>query len=168
MKELLAVSLAKADSAVVRSDDHRAYPAAMIEVGCRIRHEVTPARELRNAQNPLFEINRLDNWIRHCSSNHKRETIAWSKRRQASAERLAILLVDRNYRKPARVKSRASPSAAMLKGIQKKRLTIAEILQKRLFASLIRLPTRWRAYYERTVRTRAMPVNRRHELVYAF
>ena len=168
MRELLSVSLANASSAVVRSDDHRAYPPAIAEVACQIQHEVTSSQERRDAKNPLFEINRLDNWIRHCSSNHKRETIAWSKRRQASAERLAILLVDRNYRKPARVKSRSSPTAAMLKGIEKKRLRAIDVLRKRLFPSLITLPARWRAYYERKVRTRSLQVNRCHELTYAF
>jgi len=32
----------------------------------------------------------LDLWLRHGSANHKRETIAWSKRRQRAMERLAV------------------------------------------------------------------------------
>ena len=47
----------------------------------------------RTPQNPLFLANVLDLLIRHNGSNHKRETIAFSKRRQSAAERLAVLQV---------------------------------------------------------------------------
>jgi hypothetical protein len=45
--------------------------------------------------------------IRHCQSGHKRETIAFAKRRAASAERLAIFVVWRNYMKGRREKNGA-------------------------------------------------------------
>ena len=97
--ELLRTALARETSVTIRSDDHRSYPRAFRGLTCRIRHEITPSRERRDADNPLFEINLLDLLIRHSQANHKRETIAWSKRRQGSAERLAALLVWRNYMK---------------------------------------------------------------------
>ena len=165
--ELLQTTLVKARDAVVRSDDHRAYPRAMRSVACRIRHEITPGREHRDARNALFEVNLLDGWIRHSSSNHKRETIAWSKRRQAAAERLAILLVHRNYMRSRREQRRHGPSPGMLRGVVDKRLDVRDVLEKRLFPSRIALPPRWRLYYRREIRTRALPVNRTHDLKYA-
>jgi hypothetical protein len=168
MLELLSVTLAKTSTAVVRSDEHRSYPWAVERTECQIVHEVTSSQKQRDAKNPLFVINRADNWIRHSSSNHKRETIAWSKRRCGSAERLAILLVHWNYVKGSREKIRGSPTAAMLKGLCSKRLQVSELLQERLFRSRIELPPSWSLYYDRAVKTRALGVNRRHALRYAY
>jgi transposase-like protein len=168
MLELLSVTLAKASTAVVRSDDHRSYPWAIRRTECQIVHEVTSSQQLRDARNPLFMVNRVDNWIRHSSSNHKRETIAWSKRRSSSSERLAVLLVHWNYVKSSREKIRGSPTAAMLKGVIGKPLTWLELLRERLFRSRIELPRSWSRYYDRVVETRALQVNRRHELTYAY
>ena len=166
--ELLQVTLAGTETAVVRSDDHPAYPRALAAIACRIRHEVTPGKQHRDSRNDLFEVNLLDGWIRHSSANHKRETIAYSKRRQASAERLAILLVHRNYMRSRRERSRDGPTPGMLCGLVDHRLSVGEVLQTRRFASRIELPPRWRQYYRREIRTRALAVNRRHDLKYAF
>jgi len=168
VSELLQVTLAKTESAVVYSDDHRAYPPAIRQLGCRIHHEVTPGREHRDARNSLFEVNLLDDWIRHSSSNHKRQTIAPSKRRQASSEKLAILLVHRNYMRSRREKVRDGPTPAMLKGLTDRQLSIEEVLGERLFPGRIPMPARWRQYYRREIRTRALAVNRRHDLKYAY
>jgi hypothetical protein len=45
---------------------------------------------------------------------------------------------------------------------------VDEILGQRLFPDRIGLPPRWREYYERTIETRVLAVNRRHALKYAF
>jgi len=42
-----------------------------------------------------------------------------------------------------------------------------EILKERIFRSQVELPDRWSEYYDRAVWTRALPVNRKHELTYA-
>ena len=99
---LLETVLRNAESATVRSDDHRAYPGALRRLRCRVRHEVTSSRQRRDKRNPLFEVNLVDLMLRHCGANHKRETLAWSKRRQGSAERLAVFLVWWNEMKPRR------------------------------------------------------------------
>jgi len=152
---------------VVHSDEHRAYPPAIRAVPCRIRHTTTNSKRRRTGQNPLFPVNELDLLIRHSQSNHKRETIAFSKRRQASAERLSILQVWRNYIKWHREK-KPGQTPAMLKGLLSERLTIGDLLGKRLFPGRIALPPRWREYYRRTVRTRTLATNRVHDLDYAF
>ena len=167
MGELLRVSLSQATEATIFSDEHTSYPAALRTLSCLVRHEVTSSKKPRTAQNPLFVINELDLLIRHSQANHKRETIAFSHRRQASAERLAILLVWRNYMKWRREK-KPGVTAAMLKGLCSERLQLAQILQKRLFPGCIRLPPRWQQYYQRTITTREFSHNRSHGLLYAY
>ena len=167
MQELLEVSLRKADQALVHSDDHRSYPPAIRAVTCRIRHTVTSSKRPRTTRNPLFAVNELDLLIRHSQANHKRETIAFSKRRQGSAERLAVLQVWRNYIKWRREKQ-PGETAAMKKGLLARRLTVMEVLKRRLFPGRIGLPPRWAEYYERAVVTREIGRNRRHQAVYAY
>jgi hypothetical protein len=41
-------------------------------------------------------------------------------------------------------------------------------LAERLFRTRITLPSRWAQYYEGVIRTRALAVNRRHTLKYAY
>lgn len=164
---LLQAVLPQDQPVTVRSDDHRAYPRAMQGLGCRLRHEVTSSRRRRDADNPLFEINLLDLLIRHSQAGHRRETIAWPKRRQGSAERLAVLLVWRNYVK-WRWEKGCRQTPAMIRGLLPSRLTVAEILKRRLFRSRITLPARWDEYYRRAVVTAAVGVNRQHTLKYAF
>jgi hypothetical protein len=168
MTELIRETLRGAASAVVYSDDHRAYPRAIKKVDCLIQQVITPGKQHRDKHNKLWAVNLLDLIIRHSSSNHKRETIAWSKRRQSSAERLAILLVWRNYMKGRSEKTRWSPSPAMERGMLERRLKYEDVFGERIFRSHIELPPRWAEYYDREVETRALPVNRRHELSYAY
>jgi transposase-like protein len=168
MKELLEVTLKGALSAVVYSDDHPAYKRSIKQVDCDVRHDITPGSACRNQHNSLSEVNVLDALIRHSSSNHKRETIAWSKRRQGSAERLLIFLVWRNYMKGRREKERGSPTPAMLKGLTDHPLTVEEVLSQRIFRSQVDLPPRWAEYYDRAVETPAIGKNTKHELKYAY
>jgi hypothetical protein len=168
MKELLEVVLDDAESAVVYSDEHPAYLRSLKQIETCIDHRVTPGKEHRDKNNSLWEVNLLDLLIRHCCANHKRETIAWSKRRQASAERLVILLVWRNYMKGRREKVRGSPTPAMERGMLDQPLEIEMLLKKRIFRTRTEVPQRWAKYYDRVIETRALAVNRRHELKYAY
>jgi hypothetical protein len=168
MRELIEVTLKGSMSAVVYSDDHRSYPRSFKMVGCQIRQEITPGSDHRNQNNSLWEINLLDLLIRHCSSNHKRETIAWSKRRQGSAERLVIFLVWRNYMKGRREKERGSPTPAMVKGLTDRPLGPQDILDGRNFRSQMELPPRWSEYYDKAVVTVPLEKNKKHELSYAY
>ena len=151
----------------VRSDEHRAYRPAIRAQGCRIRHEVTSSRDHRDKRNPLWEVNLLDLLIRHGTAAHKRETIAWAKRRQSSAERLAILQVWRNVIK-RRWETGPPQSPAMLKGLTDRLLGVRDVLKERLFRTRIGLSEVWGRYYERAVETAALGVNRMHELTYAY
>jgi hypothetical protein len=168
MIELLCVSLSGQSRVTVYSDDHQSYPAALRAVPCDVEHHVTSSRAYRNRTNKLWEVNLLDVLIRHCGANHRRETIAWSKRRVASAERLAILLVWRNYIKRRREKVRASPTPAMARGMTDCVYTVDDVLAGRIFNSHVALPTRWQEYYDRTIKTRALGPQRVHNAKYAY
>ena len=164
--ELLQSVTAGASEITLHSDEHRAYRQATRGVGCRIRHVVTSSRARRTTANKLFEINLLDLLIRHCEAEHKRETIAYVKRRNSAAYKLAIFLVQRNYVKTKRVR-RSEQTPAQRVGLCRRRWTFAEVIARRLFVAQVGLEGRWRQYYWQEVVTRALPVNRRHDLKYA-
>ena len=152
---------------VIRSDDHRAYPRALAALGHRVIHKITPSTRRRDQRNPLWEVNLLDMMIRHSTAAHKRETIAWAKRRQASIEKLTIFQVWRNYMKKRWEKS-TPDTPAMILGLAERPWRPRDLLKERLFFHKIELSPRWERYYRREVRTVALPVNRTHRLRYAF
>lgn len=166
MRDLLETVLGSTGKARIYSDDHPQYRRPIRELGARVEHLVTPGKDRRNRHNPLWEVNLLDLLIRHSSSNHKRETIAWSKRRQCSAERMGIFQVWRNYMKGRREKVRGSPTPAMERGMSDHRLSVQEILGQRLFRSRIDLPARWAEYYDSLVETRGLRAGKRRKTVY--
>jgi transposase-like protein len=165
--DLLSEIVSKRGAVTLRSDDHPAYPRAIASLGLDITHRVTSSKDRRDERNPLWEINLLDLMIRHSTGAHKRETIAWAKRRQASIEKLAILQAWRNYIKRRREKGNRVTSA-MLVGLANRPLAVRDLLAGRLFYEKTALSERWRDYYRRRVKTRALAVNRTHQLVYAF
>jgi len=167
IRDLLEPIAAKCDTLAIRSDDHRAYPPAMRQLGCRITHKVTSSKDRRDDRNPLWEVNLADLMIRHSTAAHKRETIAWAKRRQASAEKLAIFQVWRNYVK-RRWENGPAESSAMLKGLASRLLKVRDVLSERSFREHIGLPKPWALYYDRAIETPALGVNRMHTLSYAY
>ncbi|MGD8414453.1 MAG: hypothetical protein PVF33_09485 [Candidatus Latescibacterota bacterium] len=168
MAALLATVVGPARLVTVHSDDHPAYPSAIRRCGGKVTHRVTPGTAPRTVRNPLFPVNLADLLIRHCQAGHKRETIAFAKRRAASAERLAIFVVWRNYVNRRREKVRNSPTPAMDRGIATRPVTPREIVSNRIFYDHVRLPPRWKEYYDRSIPTRALRRQRTHRLKYAF
>jgi len=168
IREVLEVVLKDQKTAVIYSDDHPAYKRSIKSLQTIIEHRITLGRAHRDKNNSLWEVNLLDLLIRHCNANHKRETIAWSKRRQSSAYRLAILLVWRNYIKGRREKVRGSPTPAMERGMLDRPLKLIDVLRNRIFRTRCTLPSRWSEYYQQSVNTLAIRRPRRHELKYAF
>ncbi|MBA4378488.1 MAG: hypothetical protein C0395_07520, partial [Gemmatimonas sp.] len=167
MKHLLEVVTGGQPQVTILSDEHETYPRILKVLPCESTHLVTSSKERRDAGNPLFPINLVDTLIRHSSANHKRETIAWSKRRQSSAERLAVFLVWRNYMKGRREKERGSQTPAQVRGMLEQRVSVRELLERRLFVSRIGLPGRWVDYYWRKISTRVLTRQRQHKLIYA-
>ena len=152
----------------VRSDEHPAYPRALRRlVGWRIRHECTPSLQARTAGNPLFPVNRLDLWLRHSSANHKRETIAFSKRHQTVIERAAVVVLWLNFTKPFS-ENHGGGTPAMRLGIRELPVAVRQLLEQRLFPERVQLPECWQRYYRRLVPTRRIARPRIHGLVRAF
>lgn len=166
VRDLLEV-VVRHHPAVLRSDDHRAYPRALGSLSASVEHRITSSKERRDQRNPLWEVNLLDLMIRHSTAAHKRETIAWAKRRQASIEKLAIFQVWRNYIKRRHEKGR-QVTPAMLLGVVCRPWRIRDLLDRRLFFEKTALSARWKQYYRREVATIALAVNRSHSLKYAF
>jgi transposase-like protein len=165
--ELLRLCGLEEGAIVLHSDDHPAYPRAFLTLPrLQIEHRVTQSVVRRTTRNPLFPVNLLDLLIRHGSANHKRETIAFSKRRQSAAERLAILQVWRNFLKPYSERNGGGTPAERL-GLLGRALSAGEVLGKRLFVSRIPLPRRLERYYRRLTVTVALSTNREHRLRYA-
>lgn len=135
------------ETVVLHSDDHKAYPRALKclrreDPDCpSIDHRITPSTARRTKKNPLFPVNLADLLARHSSANHRRETIAFSKRRQA----------------------------AMYIGLLDRMLTWRQVLRRRLFPHRAQLPEEWADYYWRRVKTAVLQDRQtEHTCVYAF
>jgi hypothetical protein len=165
--ELVGRIVPPGSEAEIHSDDHPSYPPALAGLSAReIRHRVTSSRKARTARNPLFPVNLADLLLRHTGANHKRETIAFSKRRQGALYRAAIWLVWRNYVKSTSEQRRDEPPAVR-QGILGRRLTVGKILRERQFPWRVALHG-WlaRCYFGR-IPTRRIPRCREHRLRYA-
>jgi transposase-like protein len=152
----------------IRSDEHPAYPRAFRRLaGYTVHHECTPSVLARTPGNPLFPVNLLDLLLRHNSANHKRETIAFSKRHQSTIERAAWLLAWRNWGKHFSERKRKG-SPAMRRGLTDTVWSVRRLLDGRRFYTRMELPESWRAYYRRDIDTPGIRNPRRHALRRAF
>jgi len=152
---LVRMLAAAGEDLEIRSDEHRAYPRALRRIeGVSIRHRVTSSKAARTTGNPLFPVNRMDLLLRHGGANHKRETIAFSKRRQSAMERVALFSVWVNFQK-SRSEKRRDATPAQVLGLVDHRLSTREILGRRLFPTRVPLPEPWERYYESRIPTRA-------------
>jgi transposase-like protein len=165
---LLRILLPKPQAVVLHTDEHRDYPRAVRRVAhLKILHETISSRAARTTRNPLFAINLLDLLLRHSGANHKRETIAYSKRRASAFERMGIFIVWRNWMKWF---SERKPgwTPAMLLRLTRRRLGVADVLKRRLFPTRIGLPNPWDDYYWRRVPTRVLSRCTMHRKRFAF
>jgi hypothetical protein len=161
---VLAIVAPEPQALELHTDEHPDYPRALQRLPhLDVTHRTLSSRAARTPKNPLFPINLLDLLIRHCGANHKRETIAFSKRRQSAAERLWVFLVWRNYLKWLSER-RHDATPAMRAGVCEKRSSLRRVLWRRLFPSRIRLPDRWQDYYWRRTPTRCIAHPRTHRL----
>jgi transposase-like protein len=151
------------------TDKHSEYPKALQSMkGWTIEHDQTSSKEARTPNNPLWPVNLADLLMRHGGSNHKRETIAFSKRAQSALARTSIFQVWRNFMKGVSEREgKRSPSPAMTLGLRTERLQVDELLAKRIFVSHLQPPKELRELYFEQVPTRQIPEARHHELSYA-
>jgi transposase-like protein len=167
VEELVARTVPEGASAAIASDEHQAYPQAFARLrGRRIAHQTTSSKASRTPSNPLFAANLADLLLRHDSANHKRETIAFSKRRQGALYRAAIWAVWRNFMKSRSENRRDDPPAVLL-GLLPRRLHVRELLAVRRFPwRHVLAPWLENCYFAR-IPTRAIDRCRRHTLNYA-
>lgn len=165
---VLGIVCPKPQRVELYTDEHQAYPRSIRRLPhLEVEHHTISSRAARTTQNPLFVINNLDGLVRHSGADHKRETIAFPKRRQMASWRLWVMLVWRNYMKwTSERRKRETP--AMRLGIFKHRVRAPQLLRERLFVTRVGLPERWLDYYRGKVPTRMIPKAREHRLSYAF
>ena len=167
VQELMERCIPEGAEVELHSDAHQAYPQAFRRLRNRlIHHRVTSSKAMRTPSNPLFPVNLADDWLRHSSANHKRRTIAFSKRRQGAMYRAAIWQVWRNYMQSSSERKRDAPPGVKIGAISQA-MSLNDVLRARRFP--------WRAelngwlgecYYGR-IPTRRIPNAREHRLVYA-
>ncbi len=167
VEELLRRVVPPGGRVTLRSDEHQSYPQAIRRLRDRyVVHERTSSNAARTTSNPLFPANLSDLLLRHSSANHKRETIAFSKRRQSALYRLAIWVVWRNYMKD-RSENRRKGTPAQALGLVGRRLRLSEVLARRLFPSRQKLSGWLETCYFGRIPTRAIERCRVHEARYA-
>jgi transposase-like protein len=165
--ELVARVVPRSAAVRIHSDGHPAYRSALNRLPDRaIEHTPTSSRAPRTPRNPLFPVNLADLLLRHTGANHKRETIAFSKRRQGALYRAAIWTVWRNYVKSTSERRRDAPPGVRL-GLIPRALTVGEVLRERRFPWRTQL-SGWleRCYFAR-IPTRRLAHCRTHDLSYA-
>jgi transposase-like protein len=157
----------------LHSDEHPAYERALgtfrkERPEITIEHQQTSSKKRRTTSNPLFPVNLVDLLLRHSGANHRRETIAFSKRRQGACERGAVFMVWRNWVKRRREKE-AGKTTAMEAGLAARQLQWSDVLRRRLFVTHHELSESWTEYYWGRVKTAALGERQRsHQLKYAY
>ncbi len=165
---LLRATLSAVPAADLRSDEEPAYRWALRHLAHRgLRHETVSSTAPRTAHNPLFAINAHHAFMRHSGANHKRETIAFSKRHAGAIWRHAIFQLFRNTVKHASERSRDGSPAQRLRMVGRV-MRAEELLTRRVFSTRLDLTSRVKRYYEGRVRSRFLRHETVHALKYAY
>ena len=157
------------------SDDHPAYRTA-VAGNQRIGHEIyaNPPRDSESysrlaadRDREMFAMDLLHRLVRHSQAHHRRETIAFGRRSNAVLERMAVMVVWRNFVKQIseRRNDRATPATEV--GVASRSWSWGDVLARRRFPDRIRLPQGWRKIYRRGWITPAVGRNCAHELRHA-
>ena len=167
VEELVARVVPPGAAASIASDEHQAYPQAFARLADRrIAHAHDLVEGEPDAPQPALSANLADLLLRHSSANHKRETIAFSKRRQGALYRAAIWAVWRNFMKSRSENRRDSPPGVGL-GIVPRRLRTRDLLAHRRFPWRHVLGSWLECCYFARIPTRALACCRSHTLRYA-
>ena len=166
--ELLAAAVPSEAKVKLRSDEKTEYVWALARLpDHKIEHTTTHSKAPRTPMNPLFPVNAHHGFMRHSAANHKRETIAFSKRLQSAIYRHATFQAWRNYVKSASERHPGETPAQRL-GVSQQRLEVTDLIQERIFPSHLALSRRLSAYYGGRMTSRFCRNERRHSLTYAY
>jgi len=140
--ELMEAALPEATPIELRTDEKKEYATALRRLqNPEIEHLTTHSREPRTPKNPLFAVNAHHMLLRHSGSNHKRETVAFSKCFKAVVWRQAIYQVWRNLVKAASERDPRETPAQRL-GVSSKRWRVGELLDLKLSVTRMKLRPR--------------------------
>jgi transposase-like protein len=166
--ELLRTNLSAGGRIELRTDEKSEYRTALRRLQYpELVHQTTHSKVPRTANNPLFAINAHHMFVRHSGANHKRETVAFSKRIQAVIHRHAIFQVWRNLVKAASERRPPATPAQRL-GIADAPWSIRRVLQSRLFPHRIELSERVMKSYWGECVSRFVLGERSHRLRLAY
>lgn len=126
------------------SDDHPAYRAAVRRLtGHRpIRHTIYPnpdrspghdSTRARARDRAMFAVDLLHKLLRHSQAHHRRETIAFGRKRASVIGRVALFAVWRNMIKLVTERRPTRLTPAMRLGLTSRPWTWAEVFAERLF-----------------------------------
>ena len=131
------------------SDDHPAYRAGVrrvlaekAESGVRIEHQIfaNPDRSLeknrviaRDRDRAMVAVDLLHKIIRHSQAHHRRETIAFGRKRTSVLARAAVLAVWRNLIKRVSERRPSAETPAMRLGLTERPWTWRELFHRRIF-----------------------------------
>jgi len=164
---LLAIVGEGANHIDLSTDEDKAYPRAVRRSGLPIAQSTISSKAPRTTSNPLFASNLHDLQVRHGSSNHKRETIAFSKRVASSIERMWLHLVWKNYVKSFSEKTQGE-TPAQRAGFTERKWSFREIFRRRRFPDRIVLPERWKAHFAGATPTWRFGPGKRNSMVFAY
>ncbi len=168
IQDLLRTNLPANVRIELRTDEKSEYRTALKRLQIpEIEHKTTHSKAPRTAINPLFAINAHHMFMRHSGANHKRETVAFSKRIQAVIHRHAIFQVWRNLVKAASERRPAETPAQRL-GITDSPWSVDRILETRLFLHRIDLPERILRSYRGEYSSRFVRREQAHRLRRAY
>jgi len=140
--ELMEAALPEATPVELRTDEKTEYATALNRLqNPDIEHLTTHSKEPRIPKNPLFAVNAHHELLRHSGSNHKRETIAFSKCFKSVVWRHAIFQVWKNLVKGASERDPRRTPAQRL-GITSKKWTVGELLDLKLSVTRMKLRKR--------------------------
>ena len=165
VSELLQSTMPDEIPIELRTDEKTEYQTALRRLqNPHIEHLTTHSKAPRTPKNPLFAVNAHHMFMRNSASNHKRETVAFSKRIQAVIYRHAIFQVWKNLVKSASERKPGRTPAQRL-GVTNKRWTVRELIAIRRFPTRRRRRKRVDDYYWGRIPSRFLKGERRFELV---
>jgi hypothetical protein len=158
------------------SDRHPSYPPAVCTVE-GVTHHVYPNPPRGPGSDPaiakerdrqMFAVDLLHKLFRHTQAHHRRETIAFGRRSNAVLERMAQMVVWRNFVKGVSERRNDRTTPAMRVGLTSRPWSWSDVFSRRRFPGRIRLPEGWMKIYRRGWITPAVGRNQAHDLKYAF
>ncbi|NIM01414.1 MAG: hypothetical protein GTN89_11325 [Acidobacteria bacterium] len=129
------------------SDDHPAYRVVVRRLGSSIRHQVhanpdrSPggdATRVRARDRALFAVDLLHKLLRHSQAHHRRETIAFGRKRASALGRAALFAVWRNMIKLVSERRPTRLTPAMRIELTSRPWTWVDVCARRLFERRIK------------------------------